>query len=67
MADSVVLCLTYSLQDEMFKKFNFDTEWAVKLISSITNDEDIPIEHDSVLKQVCFNALSLLSLCVDCG
>ncbi|KAM7511113.1 hypothetical protein LguiB_009988 [Lonicera macranthoides] len=39
-------------QDEMFQKFNFDTEWAVKLISSITNDEDIPIEHDSVLKQL---------------
>lgn len=41
-----------SLQDEMFQKFNFDTEWAVKLISRITNDEDIPIEGDAIVKQV---------------
>ncbi|KAG4154629.1 hypothetical protein ERO13_D03G069000v2 [Gossypium hirsutum] len=41
-----------SLQDEMFQKFNFDTEWAVKLISKITNDEDIPIEGDAIVKQV---------------
>ncbi|KAL0432231.1 UNVERIFIED_CONTAM: protein translocase subunit SECA2, chloroplastic [Sesamum latifolium] len=40
------------LQDEMFQKFNFDTEWAVKLISRITNDEDIPIEGHSIVKQV---------------
>lgn len=41
-----------SLQDEMFQKFNFDTEWAVKLISRITNDEDIPIQGDAIVKQV---------------
>ncbi|KAK4433717.1 protein translocase subunit SECA2, chloroplastic [Sesamum alatum] len=41
-----------SLQDEMFQKFNFDTEWAVKLISRITNDEDIPIEGHAVVKQL---------------
>lgn len=41
-----------SLQDEMFQKFNFDTEWAVKIISRITNDEDIPIEGDSIVKQL---------------
>ncbi|XP_051151080.1 protein translocase subunit SECA2, chloroplastic isoform X2 [Andrographis paniculata] len=41
-----------SLQDEMFQKFNFDTEWAVKLISRITNDEDIPIEGRSIVKQL---------------
>ncbi|XP_074280188.1 protein translocase subunit SECA2, chloroplastic [Silene latifolia] len=41
-----------SLQDEIFQKFNFDTEWAVKLISRITNDEDIPIEGDSIVKQL---------------
>lgn len=41
-----------SLQDEMFQKFNFDTEWAVRLISKITNDEDIPIEGDAIVKQV---------------
>lgn len=36
----------------MFQKFNFDTEWAVKLISRITNDEDVPIEGDAIVKQV---------------
>lgn len=41
-----------SLQDEIFQKFNFDTEWAVKIISRITNDEDIPIEGDAVVKQL---------------
>ncbi|KAL5993120.1 Protein translocase subunit SA2, chloroplastic [Asimina triloba] len=41
-----------SLQDEMFQKFNFDTEWAVKLISKITNNEDIPIEGDTIVKQL---------------
>ncbi|XP_010537370.1 PREDICTED: protein translocase subunit SECA2, chloroplastic [Tarenaya hassleriana] len=41
-----------SLQDEMFQKFNFDTEWAVKLITRITNDEDIPIEGDTIVKQL---------------
>lgn len=45
----MVVC---SLQDEMFQKFNFDTEWAVKIISRITNDEDIPIEGDAIVKQV---------------
>ncbi|GJR73976.1 retrovirus-related pol polyprotein from transposon TNT 1-94 [Tanacetum coccineum] len=38
--DQLALCL----QDEMFQKFNFDTEWAVNIISRITNDEDMPIE-----------------------
>ncbi|XP_016569707.1 protein translocase subunit SECA2, chloroplastic isoform X2 [Capsicum annuum] len=41
-----------SLQDEMFQKFNFDTEWAVKLISRITNNEDIPIEGHGIVKQL---------------
>ncbi|XP_057469284.1 protein translocase subunit SECA2, chloroplastic isoform X2 [Actinidia eriantha] len=41
-----------SLQDEMFQKFNFDTQWAVKLISKITNDEDMPIEGDAIVKQL---------------
>ncbi|XP_077231655.1 preprotein translocase SecA family protein isoform X2 [Tasmannia lanceolata] len=41
-----------SLQDEMFQKFNFDTEWAVNLISKITNNEDIPIEGDAIVKQL---------------
>nr|DAD24747.1 TPA_asm: hypothetical protein HUJ06_026211 [Nelumbo nucifera] len=41
-----------SLQDEMFQKFNFDTEWAVRLISKITNDEDIPIEGNAIVKQL---------------
>ncbi|WOL11921.1 protein translocase subunit SECA2, chloroplastic [Canna indica] len=41
-----------SLQDEMFQKFNFDTEWAVKLISKITNNEDIPIEGQTIVKQL---------------
>ncbi|KAF9687171.1 hypothetical protein SADUNF_Sadunf02G0066000 [Salix dunnii] len=41
-----------SLQDEMFQKFNFDTEWAVRLISKITNDEAIPIEGGAVVNQL---------------
>ncbi|XP_071712164.1 protein translocase subunit SECA2, chloroplastic [Rutidosis leptorrhynchoides] len=41
-----------SLQDEMFQKFNFDTEWAVKLISRISNDEDVPIEGGSIVRQL---------------
>ncbi|XP_035830728.1 protein translocase subunit SECA2, chloroplastic-like [Helianthus annuus] len=41
-----------SLQDEVFQKFNFDTEWAVNLISRITNDEDVPIEGDAIVRQV---------------
>ncbi|EPS67897.1 hypothetical protein M569_06876, partial [Genlisea aurea] len=41
-----------SLQDEMFQKFNFDTEWAVKLISKISNDEDMPIEGQAVVNQL---------------
>ncbi|CAL5386874.1 unnamed protein product [Camellia sinensis] len=45
-----------SLQDEMFQKFNFDTEWAVKLISKITNDKDIPIEGDAILLALQINA-----------
>ncbi|KAF9609777.1 hypothetical protein IFM89_018225 [Coptis chinensis] len=38
--------------DEMFQKFNFDTEWAVRLISKITNNEDIPIEGGAIVKQL---------------
>ncbi|VAH93936.1 unnamed protein product [Triticum turgidum subsp. durum] len=41
-----------SLQDEMFRKFNLDTEWAVRLISRITNGEDIAIESNAVVKQL---------------
>ncbi|CAL4981947.1 unnamed protein product [Urochloa decumbens] len=41
-----------SLQDEIFQKFNLDTEWAVRLISSITNGEDIAIESNIVVKQL---------------
>lgn len=41
-----------SLQDEIFRKFNFDTEWAVKLISRITNDENMPIEGAVIVKQL---------------
>uniref|UniRef100_A0A7N0TSW9 Protein translocase subunit SecA n=1 Tax=Kalanchoe fedtschenkoi TaxID=63787 RepID=A0A7N0TSW9_KALFE len=41
-----------SLQDEMFQKFNFNTEWAVKLISKITNGEDMPIEGGAIVKQL---------------
>ncbi|OQU83077.1 hypothetical protein SORBI_3005G072100 [Sorghum bicolor] len=41
-----------SLQDEIFQKFNLDTEWAVRLISRITNDEDIAIESNVVVKQL---------------
>ncbi|KAL5714459.1 Protein translocase subunit SA2 [Ranunculus cassubicifolius] len=41
-----------SLQDEMFQKFEFDTEWAIKLISKITNDENLPIEGSYMLKQL---------------
>ncbi|XP_068339736.1 protein translocase subunit SECA2, chloroplastic isoform X1 [Pyrus communis] len=41
-----------SLQDEMFQKFNFDTKWAVRLISKITNDEDMPIEGGAIVKQL---------------
>lgn len=47
---SVYLC--NSLQDEMFQKFSFDTSWAVDLISRITNDEDMPIEGDAIVRQV---------------
>lgn len=36
----------------MFKKFNFDMEWAVSVISRMNNDEDIPFEGDAILKQV---------------
>lgn len=44
----------------MFQKFNLDTEWAVRLISKITNDEDVPIEGQTVVNQVM-----VLSLHVD--
>lgn len=43
----------------MFQKFNFDTEWAVKLISKITNNEDIPIEGQTIVKQVFSETLIL--------
>ena len=59
--------MCYSLQDEMFQKFNFDTAWAVNLISRITNDEDLPIEGDSIVKQVSnsvINCAAYLSLSV---
>lgn len=36
----------------MFQKFNFDTEWAVRLMNKITNDEDVPIEGETIVKQV---------------
>lgn len=45
----------------MFQKFNFDTEWAVKLISRITNDEDIPIEGSTIVKQVQIKPLSVVT------
>ena len=51
-----------SLQDEMFQKFNFDTEWAVRLISKITNDEDIPIEGDAIVKQVPIELMSKIAI-----
>ncbi|CAN1240020.1 Protein translocase subunit SECA2, chloroplastic [Linum grandiflorum] len=41
-----------SLQDEMFQKFNFDTQWAVSLISKINDDEDLPIEGDLIVRQL---------------
>lgn len=43
----------------MFQKFNFDTAWAVNLISRITNDEDMPIEGDSIVKQVSNSVIFL--------
>jgi preprotein translocase subunit SecA len=42
----------------MFRKFNLDTEWAVRLISRITNDEDIAIESNAVVKQVRLHLLA---------
>lgn len=48
----------------MFQKFNFDTEWAVRLISKITNDEDIPIEGDTIVKQVIFLLMSTITFFV---
>ncbi|TXG53029.1 hypothetical protein EZV62_022198 [Acer yangbiense] len=41
-----------SLQDEMFQKFNFDTEWVVKLITKVTDDEVTPMEGDAIVKQL---------------
>ena len=43
----------------MFQKFNFDTEWAVRLISKITDDEDLPIEGDVIVKQVIIYLFTL--------
>lgn len=48
----------------MFQKFNFDTEWAVRLISKITNDEDIPIEGSAIVKQVTVSIIFLIILSV---
>lgn len=47
------MTLPNSMQDEIFQKFNFDTEWAVNLISRLTDDEDVPIVGPSIMKQVC--------------
>lgn len=56
------LCyLCNSLQDEMFQKFNFDTEWAVRLISKITDDEDLPIEGDAIVRQVICYGMSMMN------
>ncbi|GLJ48217.1 hypothetical protein SUGI_1018150 [Cryptomeria japonica] len=41
-----------SLQDDMFVKFNFNTEWAVNLISKVTSNENIPIEGDTIKNQL---------------
>ncbi|KAI8550645.1 hypothetical protein RHMOL_Rhmol06G0123200 [Rhododendron molle] len=41
-----------SLQDEIFQKFSYDTEWAVKLISRINNNEELPIEGSVIVKQL---------------
>lgn len=41
-----------SLQDDMFKKFNFNTEWAVNLISKVTANEKIPLEGETLVKQL---------------
>ena len=60
----------------MFQKFNFDTEWAVKLISRLTDDDDVPIVGHSIMKQVwssvslflCstpFHQLALVCICVN--
>lgn len=56
--------LCNSLQDEMFQKFNFDTEWAVRLISKITNDEDMPIEGGAIVKQVICDLMSMMFLSI---
>lgn len=45
----------------MFQKFNFDTEWAVRLISKITDDEDVPIEGDAIVRQVIFYGLPMMN------
>ncbi|KAK0575411.1 hypothetical protein LWI29_000076 [Acer saccharum] len=42
----------FILQDEMFQKFNFDTEWVVKLITKVTDDEVTPMEGDAIVKQL---------------
>ncbi|KAM4117545.1 hypothetical protein ACB094_02G133000 [Castanea mollissima] len=44
--------LGVDVEDEMFQKFNFDTEWAVRLMNKITNDEDVPIEGETIVKQL---------------
>lgn len=46
----------------MFQKFNFDTEWAVRLISKITNDEDTPIEGDAIVKQVLIELMFKMAI-----
>lgn len=59
---SVYLC--NSLQDEMFQKFSFDTSWAVDLISRITNDEDMPIEGDAIVRQVMVYLMFLMPFAI---
>lgn len=57
-----------SLEDEMFQKLNFGTEWAIRLILKISNDKDIPVEGVAIVKQVLqyghIFSTFLLHLCV---
>lgn len=49
----------------MFQKFNFDTEWAVKLISRLTDDDDVPIVGHSIMKQVWSSAAMFIIIGID--
>lgn len=62
---TILVPLPYSLQDEMFQKFNFDTEWAVKLISRLTDDDDVPIVGHSIMKQVWTSAAMFIISGID--